>query len=494
VEASIENWPLKSGTWQRDAGSDAWRLAATRDGAVVNPRLPVEDVGRLTGAMKDGETGQWFPSDFTYSPSSGAKLQPSSAFFDSPWVPPFGADALADTSRPLGRGLRQTPSLLAFGGNAAGRSAASAPDRTLPALPPGRHEFVVHRCNVESSTLIAIEPAEGRLLLFLPESKAWLPLEPDGEPLARCRADDAGWRMEVVEGPRNPTLYLPTTAGLAVVVPSVIAVSYSATHVGGAAAKGGPVAWDGHVWLPVDAGEGVVNVIGYAGNQAPIVITVRGVPALRGMESPVFDPLQVIWPSDEGQLVLRIDPDGRRAAEWMPWPDGLHPVFTLGCPYLSEAGSFWQVCRADEGDEGTSLTYVRMGKLHPETSPAPGPRLSTGRVSYQGRKRIESQPWGGDEPNAGPDASAAVFPLIESVVDHVVVGLRIEAPQGVMAILASEGERFQAVLQQEGVNGVTEFGTLDITRPWLTTVFVYDACLWIAHPDLPHVLGWQLEN
>ena len=493
MEEQTESWQLSSGTWYREPKSERWRLARTANGTVVNAKLSTQDVGRLIGAMRDTSSGQWFPSDFNYSPQTGTRLHASITYFDSPWVPPYGASALSDITKPLARGLRQTPSPLTFARSNGRFDPAGDADRTLPALPPGQYRFLVHRFDVVSRTLMAIQSEHGNLLVLLPESKTWIPLEPTGEILAEGLKNYRGWRMELVEGVGGATLYFPTAGGLAAVTPTLIGLSYAVEYFGEGRALGGPVAWAGEIWLPVIGKNGVVNLVGKPQAAAkPIVLRTSAPVPKNGFEAPVFDPLHVIWPSEEGQLIVRLDHHGKTETDWIAWPDGLRPTFSLGCPYLSPSGSFWQLCRRAQGE---SLEYVQMGKLRPGRVAIDAPRLGTGRISYKKEKRIEGDPWAEPEEVIEEASSEVVVPLIESVLERAVVGLRIDAPLGVLALLESNKERHRAVLQLQAENRADVlFGTLRVTRPWLTSLFVYEAHLWVYHPELSQALGWKLDS
>jgi len=491
VEGNAESWPLRSGMWHRDAGG-RWRLAATPGGSLVHARLPEQDLGRMIGASRDLSTGQWFPSDFSYSPQTGVALQITIPSLDSPWVPPFGTASLADLARPSGRGLRQTSAPLALVRSQGQLDPASAADQTLPSLPPGEYRFLVLKFDVASPTLMAIELEQGFLLVLLPESKTWMPLEgPAGAMLAAGLKDCRAWRMEVVKAAHHVALYLPTVRGLAVVTPSVIGLSYSVDLVGMGCALGGPVAWAGEVWLPVLGDEGQVDLVGRPAGSGPASVLHTSVRAPRdGFEAPVFDAQHVIWPSEEGQLVLRLGQDGNRRQEWIAWPEGLHPAFALGCPYQSLYGFFWQLC--SKGND--EFEYVEMGTLGAERVAVDAPRLSTGHVSYRNGQRIVGDPWKEPTRGAGAASSHVVVPLIESDPARAVVGLRMDAPQGILALLAS-GEPHRAVLQLQGEDGAeVRFGALNVTRPWRATLFVYDAHLWVYHRELPQALGWRLFN
>ena len=494
MEGQTESWQLRSGTWYRDPRSERWRLATTPNGTVANAKLSTEDVGRMIGAMRDTSSGQWFPPDFDYSPRTGDPLHVTLTSLDSPWVPPFGAPALSDMSRPLAGGLRQTPAPLTLARSNVRLDPASDADRTLPALPPGQYRFLVHRFDVATPTLMAIEPDQGNLLILLPASKTWIPLEgASGGILAEGLKNSRGWRMEVVEGARHATLYLPTASGLAAVTPTLIGLTYAAEYFGEGVALGGPVAWAGEVWLPVLGKEGVVNLVGKPRGAAKPVVLPTSAPAPKdGFYAPVFDPLRVIWPSEEGQLIVRLDQRGNKETDWITWPAEVRPTFKLGCPYLSRSGSFSQLCWNGRNE---SLEYVQMGKLDPERAAIDAPRIGTGRISYKKAQRIEGDPWR-EPPHVFDGASSeVVVPLVESEIERAVVSLRIDAPQGVLALLESDSKRHRAVLQLQAENRTDVlFGTINVARPWLASLFVYDAHLWVYHPELPQALGWKLEN
>jgi hypothetical protein len=299
--------------------------------------------------------------------------------------------------------------------------------------------------------------------------------------------------MEVVEGARCATLYFPTARGLAAVTPTLIGLSYAVKYFGAGPALGGPVAWAGQVWLPVLGKKGVVNLVGKPRAAAkPIVLPTTAPAPKNGFEAPVFDPLHVIWPSEEGQLIVRLDQNGKKETDWIAWPDGLRPTFSLGCPYLSRSGSFWQLCSRGQNE---SLEYVQMGKLGPERAAVDAPRLGTGHISYRKEQRIGGEPWREPAHVSDGESSEIVVPLIESELERAVVGLRVDAPQGVLALLEADGDRHRAVLQVQAENRADVlFGTLSVTRPWLASLFVYDAHLWVYHPELSQPLGWKLAS
>jgi len=489
-----ECWQLGSGRWMRDLKLDQWRLATTSSGTAVNDRIPAQDVARMVGGMRDESAGEWFPPEFTYSPRTGTPLQVTVAPFETTWVPPYGAAPLSDLGQPLAGGLRQTSMPLIVRASDSRVDLASGAHATLPALPPGRFQFLVHRLDVASPVLVAIDPVQGALLVLLPESKQWIALEHPNSPGLAGLQNLRGWRMEVVEGALSATLYFPTSRGLAAVTPTLVGLSYRAEYSGEGAAIGGPVAWANRIWLPLLNKNGAVDLVGKSrGAGSPITLPTTAPTAAAGFEAPVFDPLQVIWPSEEGQLVLRLDTSGKEQADWIPWPAGLTPRFSAGCPHRSRSGAFWQLCSRG-GDGG--FEFVQMGKAPAESVAVDAPRLTTGTTSYRNQHRSAADPREQPAHVEGAPSAEVVVPLIESTHRGAVIGLRIAAPHGDLALLESDGARQLAVLQLEAQDlaEVLAFGALSVTRPWLATLFVHDGHLWVHHPELAQPLGWRLES
>jgi len=490
VDAQMERWELLSGTWFRDRASERWRLASTRDGTVADPRLDEQDVAHLMGASREPASGEWFPPEIRYSPQTGALLRVTIPTLDFPWVPPYGAPALLPRLSPLAGGLRLTPRALALDGSQE-RSTNGQPDRTLPALPPGQYRFVVDGFGVACPTLVAVEPERGDLFVLLPESKTWIALERGaGESWAQGLQNPRGWRMEVVHTHGHATAYCPSASGLAAITPNAIGLSYAIEHAGEGPAVGGPVAWRGEIWVPVHGKGNVVQLVDkpYGAGGHTMLPTLAPVPH-HGFEAPIFDDLHVNWPCAEGQLVLRLDAQGDKQCDWIAWPERVKPVFAMGWPYRSPNGMFWQLCVTDPGGR---FEYVQMANAAPQAAPTDALSLCTGRACYQGTLRIDGDPW---RAVRAPDHARTeiVAPLLESACDGAVVGLRMDAPDGVRALLHAADAPRRAVLQVE-VRGrpAVPFGTLDVRSPWLAQLFVHDGYLWVGHPDLPQAVGWKL--
>jgi hypothetical protein len=490
VQEQIEQWELDSGTWVRDLVSEEWRLVATRAGTAVAPSLSAQDVARLLAASRDAASGGWFPPEFKYSLRTGAPLSAPVSTPGSPWLPPFGESALPDAQHPA-RGLKRTPVGLSLA-RAEDRSVSSRPDRTLPPLPPGQYRFVADSFDAAHPTLVAVALEEGKLFVLLPDSNRWTPMEGAATWAHRMRNPRA-WRMERVHAHGQTTLYCPCETGLAAITPSVLGLCFAVEQAGHGPALGGPVAWRGEIWTPTQAKDDTVHLVGKrhgAAGRVYMVLPTQAPMPPQGFEAPVFHEEHVTWPSDQGQLVLRLDANGAMQADWVEWPEEAEPVFAIGCPYLQDDRTFWQLCRRKD-DRG--FEYVQMAGAGEPAQPAPlgAATVSTGRVCYRGTSRIDDAPW-----SDGEDASAeVVLPLLESARDGAVVALRMDAPRGLPAVVQVGHQPKRATLQVElqGQPAVS-FGGIAVKRPWLALPFVHDGHLWIHHPDLLQVVGWELAS
>ena len=133
--------------------------------------------------------------------------------------------------------------------------------------------------------LMAVELEWGALLVLLPESQTWVPLErPTGSILPQGLKNSRGWRMEVVEAARRATLYFPTAEWIGGGNADSDRLVVRDRAFGDGPALGGPVAWAGEVWVPVPGTKGVVNLVGKPWER-PSRSYCRQAPPLRKMAS-----------------------------------------------------------------------------------------------------------------------------------------------------------------------------------------------------------------
>lgn len=498
-----ERWPLPSGVWQRDAASRRWELAATPGGQPASPAIPQADLYQLLGArsVQSQQVGALanaprFPPEFRFSPESGEALTAAPTPDAPAWIPPFGASPVADPLKQGGelRGLHQAASGVRLRpAPASGRAAQATDDasHSLALPPPGRYEFCVARLGAQQDVLLAIEPERGGLFVWLALSQLWLPLEPKTPGLlADASVPVDRWRMELlVQGDQaaTTTLVMPTVSGLAVVQADVLSLGYSVAYVGDGPALGAPIFWSGEAWAPIRAAETGLSLVNASGGVVPLASPA----AIESFAPPVCDSRQIVWPCEQGQLVVRKGSGGEPEVSWVEWPAGVKPRFEFGSPYLSRSGSFWQMAWDDAAG---AYVYVQMGRPQPEVHGVGSPRFGTGSLSYLQGQRIKGDPWLDPEHAVEANSDEVVLPLLESARQAAVLGLVVESTSGVTALLESK-DRQRAELQFQADNSPDlRFFTLLVARPWRARVFVYDQRLWIYHPDLPYAYGWDLEK
>ena len=504
MEAQAEEWELASGVWQRGGDSGGWVPVARADGTRLADRLsPSERLTLIrTATTAQGSAGGpiHFPAEFVFSPETGERLMPAPTSASAPWIPPCGAHPVRSRSSQSldARGLRQTAFEITVtqrlrSGSQPKRSATDDPDRNIPAPPLGQFEFAVGRFGTDVDVLVAIEPEKGALLVWLPIGKRWEPLSHDGGGfLAETSVQAAQWSAELLQDGAHAILCLPTTAGLAIVRPDCLALSFSVSYLGSGAAFGAPVLWGGEAWAPLRDASGAIAVIAVSSSGQLLRTQLSSIQAPEAaFGAPVCDAQQLIWPSTDGQLVVRKGPDGSVQCNWVAWPANVSPAFSFGCPYLSATGRLWQLCWSRRGDE--SYAYVQMGRSGAEVMPTSSPALCTGRRSYKMATRLRGDPW--LDPSDTNDASSndVVIPILESTKHGAALGMVVEAEGGVASLLESK-DRQRAVVQIQSDNSAdTRFQTLIVPMPWRARAFVADGCLWIYHPDLPAIMGTELE-
>ena len=504
MEAQAEEWELGSGVWRRGSDSEGWVPVARADGKRLADRLSPSErltlVRTATSARAAAGGPIHFPAEFVFSPDTGERLTTAPISASAPWLPPCGAQPIrSGSSESLdARGLRQTAFDITLtqrprSGSQSRRSATDDPDRSIPAPPPGQYEFAVGRFGTDVDVLLAVEPEKGALFVWLPIGKRWEPLSHDGGGfLAETSVQATQWRAELLQDGAHAILFLPTIAGLAIVRPDCLALSLSVIYLGSGAAVGAPVLWGGEAWAPMRDASGAITVIAVSSSGQPLRTQLTSIQAPEAaLGAPVCDAQQLIWPSKDGQLVVRKGPDGSAQCTWVAWPANVGPAFSFGCPYLSATGRFWQLCWSGRDE---SYVYVQMGRSGGEVMSTSSPTLCTGRRSYKMATRLSGDPW--LDPSDTNDASSndVVIPIFESTKHGAVLGLVVEAEGGVASLLESKDRRRAVVQIQSDNSADTRFQTLIVSMPWRTRAFVSDGCLWIYHPDLPVIMGTELED
>jgi hypothetical protein len=465
-------------------------------GNVVSEAVTAGDVERLLLTASDPSSPQLLhPPEFKHCSHTGVPLTHRHLReAESAWCPPFGVSPTLARSSRATRGLQQTNSAISLH-HRAQRRADDDSDATSDLPPHGDFEFFSLPAGTRACVLIALDPRKGVVFGWMPASQRWEQLEHSGGGLlAGTSLIRAGWRCEVTCGEYHSTIFLPTDEGLACVEPDALGLSFNASYIGKDTVVGAPVQFGERIWAPARNGEGGFHFIsatlsGEPGGTVDFLEAALRDADLSQLHAPLADTRTAIWPCDAGQLVLRKQASGALAASFVRWPEGVKPAFEFGSPFLARDGGLWQLCFDSHHD---SYFYFQMGVERPEFHQATAPRLCTGSFNFRFAAKYKSAPW--QDPEHGDDSSTdeVVLPLLESVTSSAVLGVKLETTEGLANVMKSS-ERMRVVLVLDDDTTQTAFYTVAIAEVWRLRVFIHDCRLWLYHPLLTKLVGWDLE-
>jgi len=487
-QTNSADWPLASGSWKVIADKGEIRLDRTVTGNSIAASLSTADIARIMKMRGVPDSPTLFPPEFNYSPFDGAELTPSSAP-GAAWVAPSGARPINERGMPEAVGLKRTH--LSLSAERLRRHAAdSAADVEMDIPPPGHYEFFSGTFGTVESVLLALDTGKGALFGWLPASKKWQPLIGLGSRLlSESTLPVHAWRAEMAVGFQS-RIFIPTDHGLAMLVPELPSLQFKIDYLGNAPVVGAPIAFDGQVWAPIRHDNGVVQfVFANADGVAGPPLRVDGNWTLGEVGAPSAYGRMAVWPCAMGQLRLQKTMDGSVSATFLEWPSGLTPHFEFGCTHRSRSGALWQLCFDNNLD---SYVYVRLGVDAHEQVPALSPRICSGTINYRFAVKHKTDPW--IEPEHGDDGAAntVVVPLLEVGERSAVVALRIHSKSALSSLLNSS-EKVLAELVFDDESSDIVFHAISVPRPWELRLFLHDNLLWAYHPDLRHILGWDVQ-
>lgn len=470
-ERENESWDLGDQRWSRDPATGAFELLGYRQlgtpGAAADPLDWAGLVGaRLSHDPADcaGRPLALFPSEFRYSPTTGHPLAAAPHRGTEVWLPPFGGER--DGAQRL-QGLRLTAARLSLPGSL---TPEANPDDELPPPCEGPCHFIVAAFSACESRLVALEVASGVLRQWLPHSRRWADLAPVGEArLGPSALGDDAWSLAALEQQGTLRLFLPSDDGLAVVGINLLA-GRCEVHTLGSTCVGAPVLWRGRVHVPMLDREGVVFVQAVRPDDLALErMTVSGLdPAAHRWLRPVADPQRIVWMGSRGQLLVRAEAAGPAgSASFLPWPPGIAPRFDLGGPSLA-AGHLWQPCFLRDA-QGGRVVSVQLG--------AAGPALRDPA---------------GDDPDEDDDGSTTrerSTTLLASTTSSVTLRARLDDARRVSSGFGSK-ESYLTTFELAGEDTLAFFAAR-LSRPWTTQAFLYAGRLYLHHPELPVLPGWQ---
>ena len=498
TETASAQWPLPSGVWQPSPSAPGFIPVATASGYPVAPAFfPTQWRLSMRYAHVPSAQQAMFPPEFGFHPETGVALQlrqPSVGSGD--WAGPYSSADVSDNVS----GLPQTGHNLLLSDDRA-RSTTDDPDARMSKPPPGEYEFFSLPCATDSALLLALEPRKGLVYCYFYAERQWVRIPPQEALLNECpHLPDRAWRAVMVTvNASQRRLFLPTQDGLACLEVDAPALHYRVRHLGQGQVVGAPIEWGGKIWALLAQGPQLqVLSCTPAGED----IALLDVPALSSGSAainpdsflsqmpPITESRTLVWLSTAGQICLQLHGSGDIRAKVLAWPVWLQPQFEFGPPCRPNDGNLWHLC---QDPETRKYHYLKLLHTTVEAEFAERPRLSIGHINYRYKQRQKTAPW--EEPTAGDDgAQTGIFiPLLATSVHDQVLGLQLESgSQGLADVLRSR-ERQRALLTLD-VGRLIAFGEMTVRVPWSLRCFVHNHFLWVFHPDLNDIQGWELHR
>lgn len=473
-----ECWDFGDQRWSRDPATGAFDLLGYRALGTAAPGADPLDWAGLVGARLShdptdcgGRPLALFPGAFAYSPATGQPLNPAPTLGTARWLPPFGGES--DGTQRL-QGLRLTSARLSL---PPGRTPDAAPDDELPLPCEGPCHFIVAPFSTCESRLVALEVARGLLHQWLPHSRRWAALLPDdGARLAPSSLGDEAWSLAALEQHGALRLFLPTDDGLALVGINLLA-GRCEMRLLGSDCVGAPVLWRGRVHVPMLGRDGVLAVQALDPDGSALHrLDVAGLdPAALRWLRPLADPQRIVWMGSRGQLLVRAESGGAlETATFLPWPRGVSPRFDLGGPGLA-GGHLWQPCFLRD-EQGGRVVSVQLGAAEPVLRDPAAARAGADEKD--------------DDDETGEPARC--LPLLASTTRSATLRVRMDDARRVASGFGSR-ESHMTTFELAGEDTVALL-TARLTRAWTTQVFLYAGRLYLHHPELPVLPGWQCER
>lgn len=517
-------WDFKNSSWEQDDDAQTFRLTylngrqfATESVAplallVGAKKHPVQRKGRMCSLGV-------YPSEFSFCPYCGEKLDSTEDRTSSPWIPPYGS----------GSGLKVLPDELKI----ASMVECEGQPFAIPSM-NGRFSFCSVFLGAKQRLLIALERDLGKISVHQTGANGkWRDF--DGKTGADGLPD---WSWSIATDVAETGLAIPGVDG-----PAWITIDWVTSSLvidrGVGRSVGGVVRLGDFLLAPVLRGDSFFVLYRKDGDPKwsecntsfdTLVVAAQ----LRRQQDhaacfgvPVIDDTRMIayWPGRGGYVkVAQSNTANELTWEFRPWETDEHPataLIELGPPYLKTGSrsGFWQLCvdydpsRRDkwvnkiikfDGDEHVDSEVLEYGQF-----------VSTGRASFTWLYDLWNDVHRYDS-NAGEQTELR-YPLMQfGVKGFVLVAKVLRWPSredmglyseilfnrlekaSVFVRLVIEGAGIpEKALYAVGVDGGQESrGSLfriSLSHLAELTVFVYDAHLYIYFPEENKCFGWPLE-
>ncbi|MGZ8217556.1 hypothetical protein [Methylomagnum sp.] len=479
----MDTWTFDDQSWQRTP-DQRFKLEHFRGLSAPDNLLDTHALAKAVGAHECPEEGDGvlYPGPFKHSPVTGKPLPAAPAEFKQTWLPPFGnglpSSCLGLRQTALSVDLPSRPKVVAD-------AAAPDPETRLPLPQPGEYHFLVGNLKTRVPWLLAINFRQGRIHLH--SGQAWIELKHQEKLLPGSSLPATQWGAWLDEADEK-CLYLPTDEGLAILDINVLRATYHLTLTPGHC-LGAPTRLDAWIMVPALTPEGRGRILRVARHDDSVADWLDYAAADTGesFNIPLADSRQILWLNARTQARVKLNVDNQPVADRLPWPEGMIPRFEFGGAYQARNGELWQICYDEEAG---NYHYVQLGRHNPDQRPCRSPSLTSGTACFVQASPLPGPPWNDTELVNEAATGTVVIPLLEAPGPAVLCA-RVEWIGGLEALFESLSP-LRVHYDWLGHDGDRRLFTHKLAQPWLARPFVYRGWLYLYHPDMTDIPGWQL--
>lgn len=496
--SNINAWQLDSGLWEQNSNTKGFEWKKNSSSRSISNLLTSSELQKWMGLPTHPQNPNLlYPPEFSFCPETGEKLKTTSITGQETWISPIGLTPLPERKAGVVRGLNQSEFPLEIT-HLLNRQEVDDAEFVLPLPPSGDYQFFSIQAGTLDNVLIALDPANGALFVYLPDQEEWHVLEHEQHfLLAGTELAGSSWRCESQQLEKQTRLYLPTDHGLALLTVDVTSLSFDVEYVGEGQCIAAPIFYLDAVWQPIRNSAGEIELLGYSySNQTIQKMALSNSQGLQltQLQAPISTNRYLAWLCRQGQLILERTVKGLEL-KFLAWSDTVQPVFNMGCPYLSADGAIYQLCSDTKQDHNL---YIQINTPSFGSYPSETPRVCSGSFNFHLANKYKSAPWLSPEivieSATNAEVVRVVVPLLESLSTGNVLGLRFElsGTQSVASLLESQ-ERERAVLVLDDSNAQTALFSLTVPEPWRMRFFTHQHILWAYHPEMKNIVGWSLS-
>lgn len=486
-------WETPASVWLENEDTAQFELATSEGLSRIDWQLQARgrlpDVAHLLGASLPVacHCSSIYPEGFAFCPNCGNALQKLSGFRDKQpeWWGPWADHALP---RHVPHGLPVTS--LALGDSLEERPAPPHVGRAevnMPVPPNAQCVFVAGSFGFPVQRLLALAPTRNVLQYWDPIAGLWhvMAAEEPGIDLA-FTASAYAW-LPVANPRRGEVALVPTDKGLCRLWINPVSESWRAERVLDAALASAPGVMRRHMACLFNTPDGPRLWTALA-DMSAITLYDCDVPA-SGWSRPIGYDGRLFWLHALGQLTWQPGAE----PQWMPWPEGWSPRLDFGGPNQSRDGRLWMI-----GHDGQAYSFLELGKPNGQFEPINGARLGFASLLFRRGHAVVGEPWDSEHVEDPHDDDSLVLPLLRSFNNNRSqpsgLVLRFHHYTGKAEDALAGRVIARTTVEWIGKRNVILDDIARLARPLECVPFVYDACLWLHHPDWNQVRGWRLDE